>query len=210
MCLEVPRGHRQETLPAGERPTGGLNSRSESERLLADLSLLHFLGAFAACFVGVVGSVGGGVVGWCDLDQHLLTLGRTEGLVFGRTAEKASDATTIDPRAKSAWNRANDGVRRDGRSAPSEGASLWEHPRDDFTLVNAWPDNRLVAWIRGAVWMPVGSMVELGPPARDAVVVGVRLQLLPGDKAVVLVDVDDPEPGSTIPRSFVDRLAKGT
>jgi multidrug efflux pump subunit AcrA (membrane-fusion protein) len=60
------------------------------------------------------------------------------------------------------------------------------------------------------VWMPVGSMVELGPPARDAVVVGVRLQLLPGDKAVVLVDVDDPEPGSTIPRSFVDRLAKGT
>jgi integrase len=49
------------------------------------------------------------------LEQHLLTLGRAEGLVFGRTAEKAFDATTVDPRAKSAWRRADERAKREGR-----------------------------------------------------------------------------------------------
>jgi hypothetical protein len=87
-----------------------------------------------------------------------------------------------------------------------EGARPWARPRDGYTLVNARPGNKHLAWIRGAVWIPVGSVVELAQPSRDAVVTGVRLQLLPGDRAVVLVDVDDPAPGATIPRDIAQRL----
>jgi hypothetical protein len=85
----------------------------------------------------------------------------------------------------------------------------WLHPyTKTSTLINDVSNgfNRQIAWIDGAIWPSVGSVIELGTPNRDAVVLAVRLQLGPDDKAVILVDVEDAKAGDTIPRRPVDRL----
>jgi hypothetical protein len=64
-------------------------------------------------------------------------------------------------------------------------------------------NDRTLAVIDGAVWPSVGDVIELHNPLRDAVVLGVRLQLhqhLDGETATVLVLVQDGEPGETIDR----------
>ena len=53
------------------------------------------------------------------LDEHLLRTGRSgEALVFGRTASQAFVASTIDVRAKRAWDAANE---REREAAEEEG-----------------------------------------------------------------------------------------
>ncbi len=84
----------------------------------------------------------------------------------------------------------------------------WRHPYTKIsTLINdvSGGNNRQIAWIDGAIWPPEGAVIELGTPNRDAVVIAVRLQLGPDDRAVILVDVQDAEKGDTIPRHPVDR-----
>ena len=63
-----------------------------------------------------------------------------------------------------------------------------------------------LARIRGAVWPPVGTVVELESPERHALVVGIRLALIPGDTVVVRVDVQDPGEGELIARDAATRL----
>jgi integrase len=53
------------------------------------------------------------------LDEHLLSLGRDHGLVFGRTADTAFDPPTVDARAKSAWKRGRSWLPRKGATRSS-------------------------------------------------------------------------------------------
>ena len=75
-----------------------------------------------------------------------------------------------------------------------------------FTVIHDLGEGRDLAWIRGAVWPPVGTVVELGSPERHALVVGIRLVLLEGDIALVRVDVQDPGEGELIARDAATRL----
>lgn len=77
---------------------------------------------------------------------------------------------------------------------------------DVYTVVHDLGEGRDLAWIRAAVWPPVGTVVELEPPERHALVVGIRLVLGPGDRAVVRVDVQDPGEGELIARDAATRL----
>ncbi len=68
-----------------------------------------------------------------------------------------------------------------------------------------------VARLDVALWPPVGSVIELGNPNRDAVVLEVRLSLPqtnPNDgRAVVYVFTDDNGvPGRTVPRNAAERF----
>lgn len=58
-------------------------------------------------------------------------------------------------------------------------------------------EGRQLAFIDGALWLPEGTVIELGDPNRDAEVKEVRLRLLPSI-AQILVDVVDT--GQTIER----------
>ena len=75
-----------------------------------------------------------------------------------------------------------------------------------FTVVHDLGEGRDLAWIRGSVWPPVGTVVELELPERHALVVGIRLVLLRGDTALVRVDVQDPGEGELIARDAATRL----
>jgi hypothetical protein len=71
------------------------------------------------------------------------------------------------------------------------------------TLIFDQPNHRPLAVIDAAIWPKVGDVIELANPKRDAVVIGVRLQLAQeadGGRATVLVLVQDGEPGDTIDR----------
>ena len=71
------------------------------------------------------------------------------------------------------------------------------------TLVLDQLGHRPLAVLPGVVWPRVGDVIELGNPQRDAVVLGVRLQLpqQDGDRvATVVVLVQDGEPGELIDR----------
>jgi hypothetical protein len=59
-----------------------------------------------------------------------------------------------------------------------------------------------LAFLDQAVWPPIGAVIELGDPNRDAVVQGVRMRLS-GMFASILVDVIDLED------SFVERVISG-
>jgi hypothetical protein len=62
-----------------------------------------------------------------------------------------------------------------------------------------------IAWTEALVWPPAGSVIELGKPNRDALVLETRLQLAPGDnQALVLVSVRELE-GEIVPRHAGDR-----
>lgn len=74
------------------------------------------------------------------------------------------------------------------------------------TLINNPSDQRHLAWIDGALWLPVGSIIELGLPNRDAIVIGTRLILGPDHVATILVDVDEGEPGQFVSRHPADRI----
>ena len=75
-----------------------------------------------------------------------------------------------------------------------------------FTVVHDLGQGEDIAWIRGAIWPPVGTVVELESPERHALVVGIRLVLLRGDTALVRVDVQDPGEGELIARDAATRV----
>ena len=77
---------------------------------------------------------------------------------------------------------------------------------DVFTVLHDLGEGRDIAWIRGAIWPPVGTVVELVSPERHALVVGIRLVLVPGDTVIVRVDVQDPGEGELIARDAATRL----
>ena len=91
-------------------------------------------------------------------------------------------------------------MRRAGRS---RGRHPYTRAR---TLINNLAESRQIAWIDPPIWIPEGSVIELGPPNRDAIVIGVRLQLGPGDDAVILVDVRELDEGEIVPRHAADRI----
>jgi len=74
-----------------------------------------------------------------------------------------------------------------------------------FTVIHDLSESRDLAWVRGAIWPPVGTVVEL--PGRHALVVGIRLVLEAGARAMVRVDVQDPGEGELIAREAATRLA---
>lgn len=84
----------------------------------------------------------------------------------------------------------------------------WRHPYTvTKTLINNPSNgNQQIAWIDGAIWPPIGAVIELGTPNRDAVVMEVRLMLGSDDQATILVNVQDAEEGDTIPRHPADRI----
>ena len=75
-----------------------------------------------------------------------------------------------------------------------------------YTVIHDLGESRDIAWIHEAIWPPVGTVVELGQPARHALVVGIRLVLVPGEAAIVRVDVQDPGEGELIARDAATRL----
>lgn len=84
----------------------------------------------------------------------------------------------------------------------------WKHPYTKArTLVNNLAEQKQIAWIDAAVWLPKGSVIELGPPNRDAVVIGTRLVLGPDDEALILVDVEELEPEKFVPRDPAERVS---
>lgn len=78
---------------------------------------------------------------------------------------------------------------------------------DVYTVIHDLSEARDIAWVRGAIWPPVGTVVELDRPNRHALVVGIRL-VLAGSQAVVRVDVQDPGEGEFIARDAATRLAE--
>ncbi len=74
-----------------------------------------------------------------------------------------------------------------------------------FTVVHDLSEGEDLAWIRGAIWPPVGTVVELESPERHALVVGIRL-VLQADAVVVRVDVQDPGEGELIARDAATRV----
>ena len=75
-----------------------------------------------------------------------------------------------------------------------------------YTVIHDLGQSEDIAWIRGAVWPPVGTVVELESPERHALVVGIRLVLERGSTAIVRVDVQDPGEGELIARDAATRM----
>ena len=75
-----------------------------------------------------------------------------------------------------------------------------------FTVVHDLGQGEDLAWIRGAIWPPVGTVVELESPERHALVVGIRLVLPSDNAALVRVDVQDPGEGELIARDAATRV----
>jgi hypothetical protein len=79
--------------------------------------------------------------------------------------------------------------------SPSEPPPIPNVPVETIIMVEG---GQTLAFVEGVVWPPVGSVVELGNPNRDAIVRDVRLRLFPS-KASVVVRVDELPEGGTIP-----------
>ena len=75
-----------------------------------------------------------------------------------------------------------------------------------YTVIHDLGQGKDIAWIHGAVWPPVGTVVELESPERHALVVGIRLVLEDGSTALVRVDVQDPGEGELIARDAATRM----
>jgi hypothetical protein len=85
----------------------------------------------------------------------------------------------------------------------------FQRPFQIKTVIFDLETQQQIAWLDGVLWPPVGAVIELGAPNRDAVVVGVRLVITPisTDVAHIIVDVNDPKKeGEIIPRHPVDRM----
>ena len=90
---------------------------------------------------------------------------------------------------------------------PEQSSDRTARPYDEvFTVIHDLGEGSDLAWIRGAIWPPVGTVVELESPERHALVVGIRLVLLHADTAVVRVDVQDQGEGELIARDAATRL----
>jgi hypothetical protein len=76
-----------------------------------------------------------------------------------------------------------------------------------FTVIHDLAEGRDLVWVRGAIWPPVGTVVELS--SRHALVVGIRLVLTSGERALVRVDVQNPGEGEFIARDAGTRLVEG-
>lgn len=68
-----------------------------------------------------------------------------------------------------------------------------------------------VARLGVALWPPVGSVIGLGNPNRDAVVLDVRLQLAlgppaSGDAVIIVFTDDSGAEGTVVPRNAAERL----
>jgi hypothetical protein len=91
-----------------------------------------------------------------------------------------------------------------------EGHKPGLHPYRVQTIINNLTEHRQIAWLDGPLWLPVGTVIELGNPNRDAVVIGCRLQIPTGtssDMATILVDVNEGAPWQDfIPRDPTSRL----
>lgn len=83
-----------------------------------------------------------------------------------------------------------------------------EDKREVETIIFDLERQEQVAFLKAAVWPPVGAVIELGPPNRDAVVIGVRMMLpaVAGMLAAIVVDVNVGEPDDFIPRDPSTRL----
>jgi hypothetical protein len=90
-------------------------------------------------------------------------------------------------------------------SRPAHGTAS-EAYDEVFTVIHDLGEGADIAWIHGAVWPPVGTVVELDSPERHALVVGIRLVLLRGNRVLVRVDVQDPGEGELIARDFATRM----
>lgn len=91
---------------------------------------------------------------------------------------------------------------------PIEGKP-WEHLYRVQTIIFNHAEQRQIAWLDAPLWLPVGSVIELGNPNRDAAVIGCRLVIPTGtrsDLATILVDVNEGEPGDFISREPTSRL----
>jgi len=75
-----------------------------------------------------------------------------------------------------------------------------------LTVVHDLGEGEDIARIRGAVWPPVGSVVEIESSERHALVVGIRLVLERGSTAIIRVDVQAPGEGELIARDAATRL----
>lgn len=81
------------------------------------------------------------------------------------------------------------------------------------TLIFDEENQRQLAWLPGAVHLAADDVVELGQPNRDAVVLGVRLQLsqlinsdgLAGEATLVVL-VSDGDAQEFVQRPGIDRL----
>jgi hypothetical protein len=78
--------------------------------------------------------------------------------------------------------------------------------RKTLTIISNLADQRELARIDGALWLPEGSIIELGQPNRDALVIDTRLILGPDDVATILVSVEEGEAGQFVPRHPAERI----
>jgi hypothetical protein len=76
-----------------------------------------------------------------------------------------------------------------------------------FTVIHDLSEGRDVAWVQGAIWPPVGTVVEL--TTGQALVVGIRLVLERAGRALVRVDVQDPGQGEFVARDDATVLVEG-
>ena len=74
------------------------------------------------------------------------------------------------------------------------------------TLIHDLKNDKAIARIDAAMWPPIGTVVELASPTRNAVVIGVRLAVSADHTANVIIDVSDARPGDFISRHPADRL----
>jgi len=92
-----------------------------------------------------------------------------------------------------------------------EERDVWQGRHDVHTIIFNLAEQRQLAVLNGPLWPPIGSVIELGYPNRDCVVIGVRLMIaVPGDggEVSVVVDVNEGDPNDFIPRAPSERLLR--
>ena len=94
-----------------------------------------------------------------------------------------------------------------GTDVSSRAEEPWKYPyTKTVTIITNLSDQRELARIDGAIWLPAGSVIELGLPNRDALVICTRLRLEPDDVAVILVDVEEGEAGQFVSSHPAERI----
>ena len=81
------------------------------------------------------------------------------------------------------------------------------YPFAEIVTVILSDEDGEVGRIDGPVWLPAGSVIELGKPNRDYTVLDCRFQMSgDGRSSTVIVTVDHAKPGDMIPRDPTRRL----